>query len=453
MVWLASLLSHLNILALSFNKSIADELKQRMPGHVRSATMHSVGLGMVRRANRNVRIDDKKMLNIIDTHPAIVPLQNGIRSAVVSDLLAIVPLAQDCMADCANTSVLSALADVAGRTLEMPERSLPLVASIVGAMDAMKGTVAFSEMIRHPIIHNYPSDFYDLVFVDEAQDLNASQHALLRKLVRPGSGKLVAVGDRFQSIYGFRGADPRSMDRLREEWNMEELPLDVCYRCGSAIIEAAQKITGADTIKAKDDAEPGTVGACATSALAATAQEGDMILCRINAPLVGVALKMLKMGKKAIIRGRDIGATLAALVRRSKAATVPALLEYVTGWRADKVEKMQKAKKSDATIQAVIDQAETLVSIAMECQSPAEVLDRLAALFDDGRNGCVLSTIHKAKGLENDRVFIYGPEILPAPWAKSPQEKEQERNIHYVAVTRAKRELIMVPLPPRSRDE
>lgn len=452
MVWLAGMIpAHMRVLALSFNKSIADELGRRMPAHVRSATMHSVGFGMVRKAQRTVRLDDKKLINIIDTHPGIVIHQNGTRATIVSDLLAIVPLAQDCMADCGNVAVLSALAETAGRTLEMPDKSLPLVASIVAASDKMQRTISFAEMIRHPVVHNYPADYFDVVMVDEAQDLNASQHELLKKLVRPGNGKLIAVGDRFQSIYGFRGADPRSMDRLKLEWNMAELPLDVSYRCATKIIEAAQAIVGVDTIKPKPDAPEGMIGSAKLDELPTLAQEGDMILCRINAPLVPAALKILKQGKKAIIRGRDIGATLAALVRRSKAATVTDLLVWIVNWRDDKVAKAAAAKKSDAAIEAIRDQADTLTAIAEECGTPADVLCALSELFHDDKIGVTLSTIHKAKGLEAATVYILGPELLPAPWAKSSQEQEQERNIKYVATTRAMRTLINVPLPPRRR--
>lgn len=449
MTWLAGMIpAHMRVLALSFNKSISDELGRRMPAHVRSSTMHAIGFGMVRKAVRNVRLDDKKLLNIIETHPGIVGQDAGRKPAMISDLLAVVPLAQDCMADCGNVSILSALAEVAGRQLEIPEASLPLVQSVVAACDGMRNYITFTEMIRHPVVHNYPADFYDIVFVDEAQDLNASQHALLRKLVAPG-GKLIAVGDRFQSIYGFRGADPRSMDRLKAEWNMDELPLDVSYRCGSAIVAEAQKIVGEDTIQAREGAQAGTVESSTYQPAIDAMREGDMVLCRINAPLVGVALRLLKSGRKAIIRGRDIGAQLAGIVRRSRAATVAELAAYVVEWKSDRLEKARKAKKSDAALQAIEDQADTLQAIAEDCTSPAEVLERLADLFRDDRIGVTCSTVHKAKGLEADTVWIMGPELLPAPWAKSPSEKEQERNISYVAVTRAIHRLVRVPLPER----
>lgn len=449
MVWLAGMIpASVRVLALSFNKSIADELGRRMPAHVRSATMHSVGFGMVRKSVGKVRLDDKKLRNLIDTHPGVICQEKATREAVTSDLLAVVPLVQDTMVDACNISMLSAVAEVAGRTLDCPALSLPLVDSIVSASDKMRQYITFGEMIRHPVIHDYAPDFHDIVMVDEAQDLNSAQHALLRKLVRPG-GKIIAVGDRFQSIYGFRGADPRSMDRLAADWNMVELPLDVSYRCGAEIIAAAQKIVGVDTIKAKPDAEAGSIETAKLEALPDMAQEGDMVLCRMNAPLVPVALRILKAGKKAQIRGRDIGAQLSSLVRRSNASDVRNLLAFIADWKADRVGKLVAAKKTETAIQAVEDQADTLSAIAEDCGSVAEVLERLGALFDDQREGVCLSTVHKAKGLEADTVFILGPELLPAPWAKSPSELEQERNIFYVATTRAMRRLINVPLPDR----
>jgi superfamily I DNA/RNA helicase len=56
----------------------------------------------------------------------------------------------------------------------------------------------------------------------------------------------------------------------------------------------------------------------------------------------------------------------------------------------------------------------------------------------------MLSTIHKAKGLENDRIFFLCPELIPSKYATQPWQYEQEANLKYVAITRAKQELIYV---------
>lgn len=453
MVWLCGAIPpSVRTLALSFNKSIAEELAKRMPAHVRSATMHSLGFGMVRRAVRNVRLDDKKLRSVIDSHPAIAALgQNMRREEIIGDLLNAVPLAQEMMLDPRDAGAVGSACDQCGRSLDAPDASLPLVASIVQAMDAIRGCITFSEMIRHPVVHGYPGDAFDVVLVDECQDLNASQHALLRKLVRPG-GQLIAVGDRMQSIYGFRGADPLSMDRLAAEWHMREMPLDISYRCARSVVKLAKEIAG-DVINPAPDAPAGSVTSHPVTRMEATLEatrEGDMVLARCNAPLAGACLKLLRQGKKATVRGRDIGARLSGLVRRAKASSVIDLIAYVREWEDDQAKKAERARKPTDGIH---DMAETLIVIASDCLTVADVFGRLAGLFSDDRAGIVLSTVHKAKGLECDRVVILGPELMPAPWAKSPEEITQERNIRYVAITRAKRELVLQALPPRRERE
>ena len=71
----------------------------------------------------------------------------------------------------------------------------------------------------------------------------------------------------------------------------------------------------------------------------------------------------------------------------------------------------------------------------------AELMRAIIDLFSDKRAKVWLSSIHKAKGLEADRVVLLHPHLLPHPNAKKPWEKEQEANLKYVALTRAKQGL------------
>jgi len=68
----------------------------------------------------------------------------------------------------------------------------------------------------------------------------------------------------------------------------------------------------------------------------------------------------------------------------------------------------------------------------------------IGGIFSDDTRGIVLSTIHKSKGLENDRVFFLLPELLPSRFATMDWQLEQEENLRYVAITRAKKELVYV---------
>ena len=75
----------------------------------------------------------------------------------------------------------------------------------------------------------------------------------------------------------------------------------------------------------------------------------------------------------------------------------------------------------------------------------SQVISRIEKIFSDSSDGICLSTVHKAKGLEADRVFIVEPAMMPAPFAKKDWEMVQEDNIAYVAYTRARQELVFVP--------
>lgn len=440
----------LRAIALCFNKSIADEFQNRLPYHVRACTLHSLGFSACRAAVRGVRVDDRKLRNVLDAMPALQTMAEAERRVVRSDLDAMVGLVTDMHLDPTDAEALRSAIDQTRRTVEAFPDSFPLLADVVNAMDSWTDVLSFGEMLRHPLIHGYSLGQFDAVLVDEAQDLNAVQHALLARIVAPG-GKLIAVGDRSQSIYGFRGADPESMDRLKREWDMIELPLDVSYRCPRAVVKIAQGIIG-QAIQPSDNAPEGIVekrGVKEMSKTEAQLSAGDMVLCRINAPLVPLAFRLIRRGARVLIRGRDLGVGLSSLVRKLKAGSTEELIEKARAWADKTVRALHAADKSPSVIQATEDKVETLICFAEECTTVAQVLDKVESMFADQTPGGVvlLSTVHKAKGLEADTVVLLRPDLLPAPWAKTPQEEQQEKNIHYVAVTRAKRCLIIQESP------
>ena len=96
--------------------------------------------------------------------------------------------------------------------------------------------------------------------------------------------------------------------------------------------------------------------------------------------------------------------------------------------------------------QNIEDVKETIEAIAESCETMQDFYDRCDSLFDDvDQNGTkqfvILSTVHKAKGLEWDRVFILRSTLY---CNGNRRDDPEERNIHYVAVTRSKSALMMV---------
>ena len=158
-------------------------------------------------------------------------------------------------------------------------------------------------------------------------------------------------------------------------------------------------------------------------------------------------MRLISQGIKAVILGRDIGQGLMALLRKVQKqrntfdllSTLMALEQYV-GQECAKLYSTGKAMKA----QSLQDRADTIEALAEGCQSFSDLEAKIAQVFSDDQQGITFSTVHRAKGTEADRVFILQPNLMPHPKASKPWEVQQERNIKYVALTRAKNELYFV---------
>jgi DNA helicase-2/ATP-dependent DNA helicase PcrA len=102
-------------------------------------------------------------------------------------------------------------------------------------------TIDYDDMLYMTWALDAPFPLADFVFVDEAQDLNSIQHALLLRMLK-STGRVIIVGDPWQSIYAFRGADSDSMEKLGRQFNCTHFPLSVSYRCSKAVVREAQSI-------------------------------------------------------------------------------------------------------------------------------------------------------------------------------------------------------------------
>jgi superfamily I DNA/RNA helicase len=299
--------------------------------------------------------------------------------------------------------------------------------------DAEDGRIDFDDMIWLPLVLDLSQSKFDRVFVDETQDLNAAQIELTLRSCK-ADGRILAVGDPRQAIYRFRGADEKAFSNVKERLHATELPLSVCYRCSRSIIREAQKIV--PNIEAAPDAEEGEVRTATFKEMRRDAQPGDFILSRTNAPLVSLCMSLIAEGRRAAIQGRDIGTSLGALVKKSKTKTVSALRDYIKEW-SDKECKRLYVKHRDT--QLVEDKADCIVAISDGANSVQDVIGRIESMFSDTSNESriMLSTTHKAKGLERDRVWM-----LTATYRKRPGVEED--NLAYVAITRARKVLVLV---------
>ena len=249
-------------------------------------------------------------------------------------------------------------------------------------------------------------------------------------------------------INGFAGADCDSFYKLKELAKGNELPLSVCYRCGKNIVSLAKEI-----VPEIESFENSCDGSVKTIKSLDELKAGDFILSRKLAPTISLCLRLIANGKPAKVKGKDMLEGLKKLIEKSRAKSFEQLYIFLEKEYKKVVKKVWNRgnKEPENSIQAITfcDKIECIKSISEQCSTFGDMDSKLSNLFTDYEDGryITLSTIHKAKGLEADRVFIILPDTLPLRWRGQQEwEKEQEMNLKYVAITRAKKELYFVDL-------
>lgn len=452
-VWLCEQLQksnpYLSILSLAFNRDIKDELQQRMPRGIKVYTFHGLGLMTCKQALGDVKIDQYKLHNYIRACTKTMAPATAL--SVEKDIKNSIGIIYATLTDPNDCDKMLRVLRHYDKTLECPEISIALLSQIIQQKRQDQTAIDYDDMQDYPLIFGYRFPQYDYVFVDEAQDVNASQRETLRRLLKP-NGRLIAVGDDRQAIYRFRGADGYAMDTLQKQFNMAVYPLSITFRCPKAVVEKARHIV--PDYQAHPSAPAGKVlDMCdfdvhrTISAL----NPGDMVLCRINAPLVPHCLSLARQGKKAWVRGRDIGGGLIALCRRfsKKSIMIADILPEIDIFLQSQIDTARRAG-DERQAQTLTDKWDTLYALAQGLASVPELETRINAVFSDRDKGAVLfSTVHKAKGLEAPTVVVLKPELMPPPWVKDCNDTalamQEEENIRYVAYTRAQETLILQP--------
>lgn len=433
---------------LAFNKSIATELATRLPKHFQARTFHSLCYNPVLRVTGARSVNQDKIRDLCRAH-----LTEAMGKMYGNFIKRLLGLARNAGVGCLVPDDDFIWQDIVDQHMLMLdsdnatiEEGIDFARQILARSNASQ-EVDFDDMLYFAILKHAKLPQFDWVFVDEAQDTNAIQRAILKKILRPG-GRLVAVGDPAQAIYGFRGADSTAMGMIQEEFApCKELPLSVTYRCATSIVEFAQEFV--PEIAAREGAPRGEVNARYTDWKLKELGEHDLVVCRNTAPLIDLGWQLMRARIPLRILGKDIGEGLAALVKKcdKRGGDLDAFMERLEDWKEREVNKAMK-KGQESKAEAIEDKAGALQILAEGLpetrRTVTELLRVLSELFTDQNSRITLSTVHKAKGLEADTVWWLGRSLCPSRWAKQDWQKEQERNIMYVAITRAKTVLNMI---------
>lgn len=288
---------------------------------------------------------------------------------------------------------------------------------------------------------------FGVIFVDECQDLNAAQLEFVeREIYRTDrySGRVVFVGDAYQAIYSFRGAMSDSMERIKSYFRPQCLPLSVSYRCSRAVVAYAQQICP-DILPADNAPEGSVTKGVEQARMLAEASAGDFVISRKNAPLARLVLKFLRQGKAAKIAGRaDATKNLIKFVERFDTNDIGELCSLVAKW-GDK-ERAKLAKRdgdNQIAIEEIDDTCEVVYALSEGLETCDQLIARIESMFADeiDENGrktaIILTNTHRAKGLEAERVWLLGDTYKPG-------FSDEERNLLYVGITRAMRDLFVV---------
>ena len=442
------------VMFLVFNKSIAEELSQKLKDYpnVEVRTSHSLGFAIIRKnVEGEVELDEFKYRryiksNISELTTIDVTLTKNQLYNYIESICALVDFARFNLAQTAEEVKSLAVkydvpiffdeCDVVIKVLEWGKTEL--------------NSIDYADMVWLPVELSMNARAFqkDFIFIDECQDQSLMSIELFLKCFKRGT-RFIAVGDEDQCINTFCGSSEEAFQYMKDYPKTSQFDLPICYRCPKTVVELAKTLV--PDIECREDAPKGDIiEKCWTSSL----RSGDMVLCRSKAPLLKVYTKLLRKGIQCHIKGQDIGTNLKKLIEEVD------IEELNTNLKSDGVfvrlydnlfeirNKLMESKGldyQDATLTNYItnsyDMIKALTVLAENYTTKTELLSHIDEIFDETREGVILSTIHKAKGLEADNVYILCNSSMPSSLAKKEWEKNAEQNLIYVAYTRAKKKL------------
>lgn len=453
----------------AFNSSIAEELRAKVPRHVVAKTFHAFGRQSIVDKWGNPIIPNVKKgetskgeMILIEVLPWINPerVANVLKGQAYNLLRNAIRLVSLIKLTLTNERDQDGIYQLIGRYnldfsigdgLKKEDKLDEIVAALPRIIEKhreMVKVIDFDDMMWLPIQYDLNIESFDLLYADEWQDANNLMIEYARRM--SAGGRIVTIGDRYQSIYGFAGANTESIDKSIAMFDSRQLPLMTCYRCGHKIIEEVNKIM--PDLRAFEKNPEGEVRRFESSDEYNIEEipDGSMVLCRRNAGLIKPCFQLLKKGRKAIIKGKDIGDDLIRTIGQIQSGEM-SMVQFVDAcevYRSEKINAIMARKRpSEAQIELVEDTHSALLAISENCTSVTDLKNKISNIFtDDKTEGVTLSSMHKSKGLEADHVVIVQADRIRINNEKMTAEDHiQERNLEYVAKSRAKLVLDLVP--------
>ncbi|MFC3606164.1 UvrD-helicase domain-containing protein [Deinococcus soli (ex Cha et al. 2016)] len=450
-----------------YNTHATAGVAPRLPAGIPARTLHAHGMGLLARTGKGaeLQVQDDKTLHLLRDTGLLPAGETRFQRALSftlrrawdvyrelhltrspDDLALLLSLAGWPNQDGEDAGGQDAFA-TDGQRLSYLDRVLGALKDASLDAFATRASIDYTDMLWLPMQLGLGRGHVRTALVDEAQDLTPLRQQFVSHIIGLRSrtpGRLILCGDPEQSIYGYMGALPDHLPRLARDIGAVDLPLSVSFRCPVAVVAIAQTVS--DFIQPAPGAPLGTVEHHPAESL--TFERGDVVLCRLNAPLIRLALTLMTRGVSLHVKGRDVHERLVIAARDAfpDAFSAQQVEACVTAFQARRAAPIQRAlergeRGARRQLQDLKDLCRCLSALAeqVSASGPAtasdikDVLDRLYTTQGD----VLLCTVHKAKGLEWPRVTVLYPELMPLHQG----DPDEERCVQFVAYTRAQQTL------------
>lgn len=437
------------IVVLAFNSKIAKKLNSLLPSRVEVKTMHSLGFKVLRdtvgyrkASGASLYFAAKNACSDIDPSESY---------STIKKVEKLIDIIKNSLID--NNEDLKKEANKHGYIVSDDDCKRAFLGN---KLTFDKKRISFNDMVYLPVVKNWNVPKYDYIFIDEAQDLSKAQLSLVQKMINKDS-RVFFIGDNNQTIYGFAGADTESFMNIPNMFqNIEKLDLSLTQRCSQGVVDYINAKFPHIKFNAVEGAENGSVN---TQGSVKDIKDGSMVLARKNAPLVKLCLELIKDHKKASVKGKEIGLEIINMIEKHNATSIRHLKQLLEAdcnnliTKLCKIPKMTEKKAENNVIYKNLkDKVEVIYTIIDNISSPSinKLKRTIKNIYRNDIEGILLSTVHKAKGLEANVVHIIESKDLYSNLSSKKYDKlkawerTQEINVEYVAYSRAIKNLNII---------
>lgn len=313
---------------------------------------------------------------------------------------------------------------------------------------------------------------YTNIYCDEVQDFSNIQLNFL-KFIKRTKGRYVFIGDFHQAIYNFAGANAQAFNQIPKMFApVKTFDLPICYRCAKSHLSRVNREYGIPILPC-DDAPMGFVKTIDKSKISEYAKAGDMVISRKNKWIAEVVLDLARNGTPIFIEDKEMVVAIKRQILSSKCTSVGTLEKFLQKVISNYNKKLFEIVSKNAReggheeehLEAVaeanskIDNTSFLLEILegyLENHASSDSVSKFSNFIDKLLNttpspNCVrLCSIHKAKGLEATNVFVLNEAKINYDFRNSKEQNIQEKNLSYIATTRAKEGLYLVKEPSKT---